>query len=42
VCLRPGHKKEIKITFRPEEAKVVVTTAVFTFKESGSEEDRFH
>ena len=31
--LRQGQKKEITITFTPDEAKVVIATAVFTFKE---------
>lgn len=31
--LRGGHKKEITITFTPNEAKVIVSTAVFKFSE---------
>jgi len=31
--LRAGHKQEIKIHFKPLEAKVVLSTAVFKFQE---------
>lgn len=33
VALRPGQKKEIKVTFTPYEAKVIVQTAVISFKD---------
>jgi len=31
--MRPGGKREISISFKPEEAKVIISTAVFTFTE---------
>jgi len=31
--LRAGHKQEIKIHFKPLEAKVILSTAVFKFQE---------
>jgi len=31
--LRSGHKQEIKIHYKPLEAKVVLSTAVFKFQE---------
>jgi hypothetical protein len=33
VLLKAGAKKEVTVTFKPEEAKVTVSTAVFKFKE---------
>ena len=34
--LKSGAKKEIKVIFRPTEAKVTVSTAVFNFKEGNN------
>lgn len=31
--MRPGGKKEITVKFTPEEAKVIISTAIFTFTE---------
>lgn len=31
--MRPGGKKEITINFKPEEAKVIISTAIFNFTE---------
>ena len=31
--LRPGGRKEFKIYFTPEEAKVIIASAVFNFRE---------
>jgi len=33
VMLKAGSKKEVTVTFKPEEAKVTVSTAIFKFKE---------
>jgi hypothetical protein len=33
VTLHQGQKKEIKLNFTPEEAKVIVSTAIFRFKD---------
>lgn len=38
--LKSGAKKEIKVTFRPTEAKVTVSTAVFNFKEGNNSTQR--
>lgn len=38
VTLRPGSKREFTVQFTPQEAKVVVQTAVISFKE----EDKIH
>ena len=31
--MKPGGKKEITVKFTPEEAKVIISTAIFTFTE---------